>query len=156
MIPPLDSTEQDQTWAQQMSSSDFKGVTYASLAKNALTVMYPPHDPHSQGWKMGLKRHRFWWEEVTRHTGGGCSGLNRVLGPEEAAVAPGFHNHSFPTNFLETLGWHASSVFACLCERDSLTPPGTGRESGEGRECCLWESNPSWFRSWYMQGSVVL
>ena len=35
----------------------------------------------------------------------------------------GFHIQSFPTDFLETLGWDTNSAFVDLYERDSLASP---------------------------------
>lgn len=40
----------------------------------------------------------------------------------------GFHIQSFPTDFLETLGWDINSAFVYLYKRDSLASPGAELE----------------------------
>lgn len=76
-------------------------------------------------------------EDANKTPRGGSGGLITATGPEEGLVVQGLCSQSFPTDFLESLGWDINSVRVYLGKRASPASPWTWVEEEEGENHLL-------------------
>lgn len=76
-------------------------------------------------------------EDANKTPRGGSGGLITATGPEEGLVVQGLCSRSFPTDFLESLGWVINSVRVYLGKRDSPASPWAWVEEEEGENHLL-------------------